>query len=165
VSLDDQILSVYHEVLDDFYRVMSRRCDGDRDLTEDVVQETWLRAVKAWRADGLPDKPLAWLVTVATRLLSNTRRRREAIDIDTVDPAAPAPRNDAPRTILERAMAALPALQRHLLEAFHFEDRRVAEIALTEGLSERAVEGRLRRARQALRKQIETDPASREILP
>jgi RNA polymerase sigma-70 factor (ECF subfamily) len=165
VSEDDRILRVYHEVFTDFYRVMSQRCDGDRDLTEDVVQETWLRAVKAWRTDGIPEKPMAWLVTVATRILLNTRRRRDAIDIESVDPPAAPSRDDAPRSVLERAMAALPALQRHLLEAFHFDDRRVAEIALTEGLSERAVEGRLRRARQALRKQIETDPASREILP
>jgi DNA-directed RNA polymerase specialized sigma24 family protein len=45
-----------------------------------------------------------------------------------------------------------------LLEAFHFERQHVADIAAEHGLSERAVEGRLRRARQRLRHQIETDP-------
>jgi len=163
---DEEILATYGECFDDLYRVVSRRCDGDRDLTEDVVQETWLRAVKAWRTDGIPDKPMAWLATVATRLLSNVRRRKSPLDIDAIDPEAPPPdESQGTRTILERALAALPALQRRLLEAFHFDEQRVADIARTSGLSERAVEGRLRRARQALRRQIETDPASREILP
>ena len=54
------------------------------------------------------------------------------------------------------ALARLPAAEAQLLEAFHFEDRRVAQIAEVSGLTERAVEGRLRRARQRLRRELET---------
>ncbi|MCZ6745105.1 MAG: sigma factor-like helix-turn-helix DNA-binding protein, partial [Alphaproteobacteria bacterium] len=42
-----------------------------------------------------------------------------------------------------------------LLEAFHFEGKSVAEIAAEHGVSERAVEGRLRRARAKLRKKLD----------
>jgi DNA-directed RNA polymerase specialized sigma24 family protein len=45
-----------------------------------------------------------------------------------------------------------------LLRAFHLERRPVAEIAAAMGTSERAIEGRLRRARQRLRREIESDP-------
>jgi RNA polymerase sigma factor (sigma-70 family) len=54
------------------------------------------------------------------------------------------------------ALARLPAAQALLLEAFHFEDRGVSQIAERFGLSERAVEGRLRRARQRLRRELES---------
>src|SRR5436305_1032016 len=54
----------------------------DRDLAEDIVQETWLRAVKSWRADGVPERPMAWLTAVASRLLSNYFRRRPNDRID-----------------------------------------------------------------------------------
>jgi len=54
-----------------------------------------------------------------------------------------------------QALARLPERQSRLLEAFHFDRCRVAQIAETMGLSERAVEGRLRRARESLRREIE----------
>jgi DNA-directed RNA polymerase specialized sigma24 family protein len=58
-ATEDQVRRIYRETLDDFYAVVSRRCDGDRELTEDVVQETWLRAVRAWRSNGIPERPMA----------------------------------------------------------------------------------------------------------
>jgi len=60
----------------------------------------------------------------------------------------------------QRAIARLPVLQMRLLEAFHFERRPVADIANSLGVSERAVEGRLRRARQNLRREVERDASS-----
>jgi RNA polymerase sigma factor (sigma-70 family) len=54
------------------------------------------------------------------------------------------------------ALARLPAAQAEILEAFHFEERHVAQIAERFGPSERAVEGRLRRAREKLRRELES---------
>jgi RNA polymerase sigma-70 factor (ECF subfamily) len=163
-ATEEHIRRIYRETLDDFYGVVSRRCDGDRDLTEDVVQETWLRAVRSWRADGIPERPMAWLTTVASRLLSNHFRRNatERLD-DGTGASLSAPDADATRdsmerrSLVERAIARLPALQMRLLEAFHYDRRPVADIAGVLGLSERAVEGRLRRARLNLRREIERD--------
>lgn len=168
---EDDIRRVYRDTLDVLYGFVSRRCDGDRDLTQDIVQETWLRAVKAWRADGLPDRPTAWLCTVAARLLSNHRRRPAPASLEQsgIEPVAPhAPDADARterRSLIERAIARLPAIQGALLEAFHFDRRSVADIAATSGTSQRAIEGRLRRARLKLRQEIERDPAARGELP
>ena len=164
VPSEDHICGIYRNTIDDLYGFVSRRCDGDRELAEDVTQETWLRAVRAWRTDGLPDTPLAWLSTVAARLLSNHFRRpvMQAFDDGSGD-TLPAPdtavasRAAERRSLLQRALARLPLPQTQLLEAFHYERRPVADIASSSGISERAVEGRLRRARQNLRRQIETD--------
>jgi len=155
------IREIYQATIDGLYGFVVRRCDGDRDLAEDITQESWLRAVRAWHAGGIPDVPAAWLTTVARNLLANHFRRPpfEAFD----DTIATPPTDDAGdvsearHTLVSRALARLSMPHRRLLQAFHFEKRHVADIAAEQGLSERAVEGRLRRARQQLRQQIESD--------
>ena len=163
---EDDIRRIYRETVDDLFGFVSRRCDGDRDLAEDITQEAWLRAVKAWRTDGVPERPLAWLCTASARLLSNHRRRPEPQRLeDEAGNSLSAPSGDngldQRDSILMKALARLPVLQERLLRAFHFDRRPVAEIAGSLGVSERSVEGRLRRARQKLRREIESDPASR----
>ncbi|MES2179005.1 MAG: sigma-70 family RNA polymerase sigma factor [Gemmatimonadota bacterium] len=166
-ATEELVRHIYRETLDDFYGVVSRRCDGDRDLAEDVVQETWLRAFRAWRHDGVPDKPMAWLTTVASRILASHFRRQTADRLDDgsgdaiLAPDAEVARDSfEKRSLVERAIARLPVLQKQLIEAFHFDRRPVADIAGSVGLSERAVEGRLRRARQNLRREIENDAST-----
>jgi RNA polymerase sigma-70 factor (ECF subfamily) len=162
-ATEDDIRRIYRDTIDDLYRFVARRCDGDRALSEDIAQETWLRAVRAWHRDGLPDRPLGWLTTVAARLLSNHFRRPGEQSLDGAVGEVPDEDGDAAaerterRSLVERALAHLPRAQTRLLETFHFERASVGEIASSQGLSERAVEGRLRRARQKLRKQIEAD--------
>lgn len=158
-ATEDSLRRIYRETLDDFYGVVSRRAAGDRDLTEDVVQETWLRAVRAWQLDGIPEKPMAWLTTVASRVLANHFRRRapERLDASVDVPVTDLAERRERRSLVERALARLPGLQGKLLEAFHLEDRAIADIAREHGMSERAIEGRLRRARQNLRREIDQE--------
>ncbi|MGQ0648209.1 MAG: RNA polymerase sigma factor [Gemmatimonadaceae bacterium] len=163
---EDDIRGIYRDTVDELFSFVSRRCSGDRELAEDITQETWLRAVRAWRADGIPQRPLAWLCTVAARLLSNYRRRPVADRFeDGTGDVLPTPDASTDRvvrreSVLRVALSRLPALQIRLLRAFHFERRPIAEIAASLGISERGVEGRLRRARQNLRREIESDPGA-----
>jgi RNA polymerase sigma-70 factor (ECF subfamily) len=160
---EGDIRTIYRATVDDLYDLVARRCHGDHELAEDITQETWLRAVDVWRVEGLPERPGAWLARVALRLLSNYRRH-EAVeritgdDPDDIpdDPGA-AVESAARRSLLQRALDRLPRMQAQLLEAFHLERRHVGDIANTTGLSERAVEGRLRRARLSLRREIEIE--------
>jgi RNA polymerase sigma factor (sigma-70 family) len=61
------------------------RRHGGFDACEDAVQEALLAAARQWPADGIPDRPRAWLLTVAGRALVDTwraegaRRRRETL--------------------------------------------------------------------------------------
>ncbi len=56
---------------------------GNFDLAEDATQEALLAAYLQWSRDGLPENPKAWLITVASRRLTDllrsdqARRRRE----------------------------------------------------------------------------------------
>jgi RNA polymerase sigma-70 factor (ECF subfamily) len=161
---EEDIRGIYRASVDELYGFVSRRTDGDRDLAEDITQETWLRAVRAWQAAGIPDRPLAWLVTVAARLLANHFRRPAvaradagAVDALPAPDAAQAREAAERRSLVERALARLPLPEVRLLEAFHYDRRAVAEIAAETGLTERAVEGRLRRARQKLRRELESE--------
>lgn len=48
-------------------------------LVEDVVQDAFCRAMEIWKFRGMPDKPAAWLMTVAkNRALDVLRRERTA---------------------------------------------------------------------------------------
>ncbi len=161
---EEQILQVYRETIGALYRYVSRNSCGDRSLAEDVTQETWLRAVREWRGRGLPERPMGWLTTVARNLLASYYRRRRPASLDSVSPGevlaalenGRAAESSEMTSVVCYALARLPAPQAQLLEAFHLEDRRMSQIAETMGLTERAVEGRLRRARQSLRRELES---------
>ena len=163
-DIEARMLAVYRETIEPLYAYVSRCCYGDRTLAEDVTQEAWLRAVREWRRKGPPDRPLAWLTTVARNLLVSYYRRKKPAPLDSVSAAeiiaaiedGDAVRSEEIATAVGHAMSRLPDAEARLLEAFHFENRRVAQIAEGAGISERAVEGRLRRARERLKRELES---------
>jgi len=160
---ETRLISTYRECVTPLYSYISRRCGGDRVLAEDVTQEAWLRAVESWKKKGFPDNPLAWLKTVARNLLLNYLRKTPHISLDSLPP-------DWERRFLENGdgrddvecvatvcwgLARLRRKQSSLIEAFHLDGKSVGEIAADLGVSERAVEGRLRRARLKLKAKLE----------
>jgi RNA polymerase sigma-70 factor (ECF subfamily) len=162
-ATENRIRQIYGETIDALYAYASRRCGGDRALAEDVTQEAWLRAVREWRRTGVPRTPLAWLTVVARNLLLNHFRQRARAPVAALDPEALLAALDGDRvsessevaSLVGRALARLPDGQARLLDAFHFQRIKVAEIARLFGMSERAAEGRLRRARERLRREIQ----------
>ena len=52
------------------------RALGDFDLAEELVQEALLEAVEHWPAEGIPQKPGAWLLTTARRKAADQFRRQ-----------------------------------------------------------------------------------------
>jgi RNA polymerase sigma factor (sigma-70 family) len=51
---------------------------GDFADAEDAVQEALLAAATTWPTDGQPDEPLAWLIRVASRRMTDQYRRDDA---------------------------------------------------------------------------------------
>lgn len=83
------------------------RHHGGFDACEDAVQEALLAAATRWPADGLPDNPKGWLVTVASRRriemwrADTARRRREETSFALTAPdPEPAPGVDDTLTLL-----------------------------------------------------------------
>ena len=56
------------------------RVTGDIDVAEECVQDAYARALTTWPTDGVPDRPAAWLTTVARRRGIDVLRRRAAHD-------------------------------------------------------------------------------------
>ena len=75
------------------------RRNGQFDACEDAVQEALLAAARQWPADGVPDRPRSWLLTVAHRSLvdrwraDSARRHREQAAA-ALEPAFRAPTAD-----------------------------------------------------------------------
>jgi RNA polymerase sigma factor (sigma-70 family) len=78
---------------------------GRFDACEDAVQEALLAAAVQWPAEGQPESPRGWLVTVASRRLTDqlrsehARRRREdaaAAQVPADEAFAPAPDDEQP---------------------------------------------------------------------
>jgi len=158
VLAEEDVLRVYRDTIRPLYAYVSRRVGGDRSLTEDLVQETWMRALDSWPAKGLPDDPMAWLVRVARNtLVDHFRRQRPAaidpalieIEDERFSPAAP----DS-AAVVGWGLAQLRRGHADLLEAFYFDGLTVREIATARATSERAIEGRLRRARAKLKTKL-----------
>jgi DNA-directed RNA polymerase specialized sigma24 family protein len=153
-----ELIRVYREHTAPLYAFVSRRVGGDRSLAEDIVQDTWLRAVATWPRHGVPDHPRAWLIKVARNLLASHFRRRHARSVSPTELALEDDgyRPDTPWAValVGWGLARMRRSQAELLEAFYFDDKSTREIAEASGLSERAVEGRLRRARLNLAKRL-----------
>jgi RNA polymerase sigma-70 factor (ECF subfamily) len=155
---DEALVQVYRATVRPLYAFVSRRVGGDAALAEDLVQDTWMRALDTWPARGAPDEPLAWLIRVARNtLISHFRRLRP----ESVDPARLDLEDDrfspsAPETaaVVGWALARLRRAHADVLEAFYFDGYTVAEIAAARSTSERAIEGRLRRARRKLKRTL-----------
>jgi len=153
---DAKLIEIYREDTTPLYAYVSRRVGGDRTLAEDIVQDTWLRSVASWRKSGTPDVPRAWLIRVAGNLIASYFRR---VHPRSVEPAELELADDRcnPETLPAAALVnwGLAKISRRhsgILEEFYFNDRSTREIAEYRGLSERAVEGRLHRAREKLEK-------------
>lgn len=152
---EDQWLRIYRETVHPLYAYLAKRTGGNRALTEDIVQESYLRALDGWMKGPEPDAPLAWLKRVARNILIDLLRRRKW-DADAgpggpdgVEPKTPAGGFESLELFL--TIASLGRRKARALEAFYFDGLSVREIAGEMAVSERAVEGLLRRARGSLR--------------
>ena len=56
------------------------RVTRDIDAAEEAVQDAYVQALETWARDGVPDKPGAWLTTVARRRALNMLRSRQTLE-------------------------------------------------------------------------------------
>lgn len=57
-----------------------RRRGIDREAVADAWQDACLAALRIWPADGVPNRPAAWLLTAARRAAIDAHRRRLTLD-------------------------------------------------------------------------------------
>ena len=131
------------------------------EAARDVVQETWVGAIRGLRGLRDPAQFPAWIYGIATRkcadaIRSNTRRRRldarAAADGDT-DRAVTSLTSEQ-QIDLATAIRGLPPIHRAAVHLFYGEDLSVEEIASVLGIPAGTVKSRLHHAREALKRQL-----------
>ena len=98
VSDERRIEGLLRELAPQVLGTLVRRY-GQFDACEDAVQEALLAAALQWPAEGVPDRPRSWLLTVAGRSLvdewrSESARRRREQTAAALEPASRAPATD-----------------------------------------------------------------------
>jgi RNA polymerase sigma factor (sigma-70 family) len=139
------------------------------DEAEDVTQVAFLNAYRALRNGRPPEKPRAWLLTIAQNV-SRRRFRRSSARVQEVpldDELVVAARDDYNGPSAQEIGAAfrvLPDNQRAALAMRELQGRSYAEIAAELGLSIPAVETLIFRARRTLRAQLEPEKSKLRAL-
>ncbi len=147
------------------------RCAGLRDVADDVVQETWLTAVRRIRDfDPGRGRFLAWLRGIAANVLRGHFRRRGPSRPVGDDHPAPADHEAERREQagqIADALTRLPQRYEAVLRAKYLDGLAVDAIAAEWQETSKAVESLLTRARQAFRTAYleQHGPLIREIEP
>jgi RNA polymerase sigma-70 factor (ECF subfamily) len=126
---------------------------GDEHTGQDLAQETYLRAYRAWsRFDGRDVR--AWLYTIGLRLAFNERKRRRRFTSLLGRPTAAEAWVDAYDPELSEAMAALSPPQRAALLLNAVDGYTQGEIAAILGVPAGTVASWLSRAKAQLREAL-----------
>jgi RNA polymerase sigma-70 factor (ECF subfamily) len=153
----------YDEHFDRLAGYVSWRCGGLRDLTDDVLQDTWLTAVRRLRTFDPARGPFfAWLCGIAANaarsaVRARLRRQRRTRPLADAEPPAATPQAADCAEAVAAALAALPDHYEAVLRAKYLDRQTVEAIAAARGESAKAVESLLTRARQAFREAYEAN--------
>lgn len=148
------------------------RMSGKPDVAEDIVQEAFVRVLKNLDRFDTRFRFSTWLFTIAKRLYVNFMQKQrpvydsEAISLrmgNTESPGHVSSRRETMRNareLLDRALAGLSEQQREIILLFHQQSWPIIEIAAHLNMPEGTVKSHLHRARQRMKRFIESSPES-----
>ena len=169
------IEKLYNAYFDRLYSLVFNRVGGNQHAAEDIIQETFLAALKSVGKFRGKSKLYTWLCSIAYHKISDFYRHQErearhgnhpqnnpAMQIEQIqDDAPPAPslvESEESRQVIEQALLSLPLDYQHVLTFKYIEDMSVLEISQVMSRSPKSIEGLLSRARKELRVRL-TAPA------
>jgi RNA polymerase sigma-70 factor (ECF subfamily) len=137
------------------------------EAARDVVQETWIGAIRGLRGLRDPAQFPPWIYEIATRkcadaIRGNTRRRRLDAQAAAGESSRPVENPTTEQQIdLTAAIRELPPMHRAVVHLFYREELSVEEIASVLGIPAGTVKSRLHHARDALKRQLTAAAPSR----
>lgn len=124
------------------------------ELAQDVLAEAWLERRRFRGAFDDERAVGAWLAGIARNLqrvaLRRARRRPRPLEEPDAVAGPAGDESEARARAVREAVERLPASEREVVQAFYLDETSTTRIAALLGLTARAVEGRLRRARARL---------------
>jgi RNA polymerase sigma-70 factor (ECF subfamily) len=159
---------LYDTYFDRIYSLVFRLVGRDQAAAEDMVQETFLAALRSQKSFRGDSSLYTWLCSIAYHKVADFHRRgfrehrkwQQPLDIDGCDPEWPGRTHSSVadmtesvenREFVQKAMSELPVDYRQVLILKYVEEMSVSEIGQIMGRSPKSVEGLLTRARRALR--------------
>ena len=153
---------LFHRHFGLLYRYVYVRNGRNREMTEDIIQECWLVAVRRIGSFDPERAPFqAWLQGIARNVLLNHRRRRQRrqeLERSTeggADHGTPRPQAEKIdiAELVSLALTSLSPAYQEAITAKYGEGLTVAEMAARPGKSPKAVESLISRARTAFRRE------------
>lgn len=152
--------AIFTEYAPRVHRFILRRTRGNRHLTDDLTQQTFLHLHRA-RNDFDLSRPLRpWIFTIAANLVREAARKSSRRPEVLVDPlerstASVAPSVSSPEDrLVRRSLDLLPDAQREVIVLHWFEGLSFAEISSVVGASLSAVKVRAHRGYKRLRENL-----------
>ena len=155
----------YHSPLFNFYAKLT----GDRAVSEDLVQEVFLRVLK-YRQSYTPRAPFrAWVYQIARNVRLDHLRKNPANaewkpEMSPSFVPADAPQKEQETLLLHRALMRLPEEKREILVLGRLQELKYEEIANLLGCEVGAVKVRIHRALQELKRvyrELQSEQAAR----
>jgi RNA polymerase sigma-70 factor (ECF subfamily) len=159
---EEAFRALYRAHTPSLYALALRLTGGDQSEAEDLVQESWVRAVRSLSTFRAESALRSWLCG----LLANVRRERtrtawRTLDAPDIDVAAPAPASSDGLTLdLERAIATLPVGARDVFVLHDVYGYTHGEIAGMLGVATGTSKSQLTRARRLLRMSLHVEGRS-----
>ena len=168
VETQEGVIAYFRHVSSEVHRYVSRLTGGDRQLTEDIVQDAFFALVRQTRNGLLLEVEPGWIMTTArNRFIDHVRacdRERRRLDAHqrTICDEIFGGWGDTEAGVLAAAratalLAALPDQERWALSLQVVDELSVAEVAELLGRSVEATTSLLARARRRLRTVVEAD--------
>jgi RNA polymerase sigma-70 factor (ECF subfamily) len=156
---DDEFVQAVGEHLDLVYN-LARRLAPTRAQAEDLVQETYLRALRSWRRQP-PHDARAWLATICLNVARAGWRRQAARPAEVLDPNAGTTEASGHDTATEaitatvrdqvhHALWQLPAAQREAITLMDLCGFTAAEVAAMTGTPRGTILARVHRGHKRL---------------
>ena len=162
---------LYDRYFDRVYSLVFNQVDRNRDVAEDIVQETFLAALKSAKGFKGRSSAYTWLCSIAYHKVADHYRRQSrerkrmvsGVDVDTVDDSENPGRQPQPDSLIEsaetrqvvnEALSNLPWDYRQVLILKYVEELSVQEISQIMDRSPKSIEGLLTRSRKALQTQL-----------
>ncbi len=155
----------HDQYFDRLYRYLIVVTGGDEQTALDLVQETLLRVTKYIRCFAEEDVFWSWLTVLARSAARDGARRRgsylkmlagyaRGLLVSAPQDTAPVDAESELRACVNASLESLEILDRNLVEGKYFGQKSVKSLADETGLSLKAVESRLLRARKTIKQQI-----------
>ena len=159
---------LYRQYVDRVYSMVFHQVNQDKSVAEDIVQETFLSALKSIGKFHGKSKFYTWLCSIAYHKIADFYRRQgrdarhsehspgtASIELEQIKDSEPLAsskvESEENRQVIEQALLSLPLDYRQVLIFKYVEQMPVTEISLVMRRSPKSVEGLLARARKELR--------------